>query len=65
VKKRSKRVYEQAKEQDGGGFKVGDIVLVPLDNVDRTKVDRAGIVGVVVESNENMLYAAWQSKQGC
>jgi hypothetical protein len=52
VNKQSKRVYEQAKERDGGGFRVGDIVRVPLDNVGRTKVDRAGIVGVVVESNK-------------
>ncbi len=52
VKKQAERVYEQAKKQHGGELKVGDIVLVPVNNVDRTKVDGAGIVGVVVESNE-------------
>jgi hypothetical protein len=51
VKKQANRVYKQAKKQDGGGSNIGDIVLVPLDTVDRTKVDGAGIVGVVVESN--------------
>jgi hypothetical protein len=52
VKRQAKKFYEQAKKQCGGGFKLGDIVLVPLDTVDRTKVDGAGIVGVVVESNK-------------
>ena len=29
-------------------FKLGDVVLIPLDDVDRTKVDGANLVGVVV-----------------
>jgi len=29
-------------------FKLGDVVLAPLDDVDRTKVDRANILGVIV-----------------
>ena len=29
-------------------FKLMDVVLVPLDNVDSTKVDGAGLAGVVV-----------------
>ncbi len=29
-------------------FKTGDVVLVPLDNVDRTKVDGANLAGIVV-----------------
>jgi hypothetical protein len=52
VKRQAKKFYEQAKKQCGGGFKLGDIVLVPLDTVHRTKVDGAGIVGAVVESNK-------------
>ena len=29
-------------------FKLGDVVLIPLDDVDRTKVDGANLAGVVV-----------------
>ncbi len=32
--------------------KLGDVVLVPLDNVDRTKVDGASLVGVIVSINK-------------
>ncbi len=33
--------------------KLGDIVLVPLDDVDRTKVDSASLVGVIVSINKD------------
>ncbi len=34
-------------------FKLGDVVLVPLDDVDRTKVDGASLVGVIVSINKD------------
>jgi hypothetical protein len=34
-------------------FKLGDIVLVPLDDVDRTKVDGGNLCGVVVTINKD------------
>ena len=33
-------------------FKLGDVVLVPLDDVDRTKVDGANILGVIATMNK-------------
>ena len=35
--------------------KVGDVVLVPLDDVDRTKVDGGNLCGVVVSMNQNSI----------
>jgi ribosomal protein S17 len=32
---------------------VGDVVLVPLDNVDRTKVDGGNLIGVVISTDKN------------
>jgi hypothetical protein len=34
-------------------FKLGDVVLVPSDNFDRTKVDGASLVGVIVSINKD------------
>ena len=34
-------------------FKCGDIVLIPLDDVDRTKVDGANLAGVIVLINKD------------
>jgi hypothetical protein len=45
-------------------FKLGDVVLIPLDNVDRTKVDSANLAGVVVLINKNKLTCRVAAKQG-
>ncbi len=34
-------------------LKLGDVVLVPLNDVDCTKVDRKNLVGVIVSINKN------------
>jgi hypothetical protein len=36
-------------------FKRGDVVLIPLDNVDQTKVDGANLAGVIVLINKDKL----------
>jgi hypothetical protein len=45
-------------------FKLGDIVMVPLDDVDRTKVDGANLIGVVVTINKLNATCRVAVKQG-
>ena len=45
-------------------FKLGDGVLVPLDDVDQTKVDGANLCGVVVTVNKDKLTCCVAVKQG-
>jgi hypothetical protein len=45
-------------------FKFGDVVPIPLDNVDRTKVDGAYLAGVVVLINKDKLACRVAVKQG-
>ncbi len=45
-------------------FKVGDVCLVPLDDVDRTKVDSGNLVGVIVEMNSEKSVAKVATKYG-
>ncbi len=50
VRKKAAVVKERAvKKSTTSVFKEGDVVLVPLDNVDRTKVDGASICGVICQ----------------
>jgi hypothetical protein len=45
-------------------FKVGDVVLIPLDDVNRTKVDGANLAGVVVLINKDKSNCWLAVKQG-
>ena len=45
-------------------FKLGDVVLVPLDDVDCTKVDGANLLGVVVTINKLNATCRVAVKQG-
>jgi len=45
-------------------FKLGDVVMVPLDDVDRTKVDGANLIGVVVTINKLNATCRVAVKQG-
>ncbi len=45
-------------------FKLGDVVLVPLDNVDRTKVYGASLVGVIVSINKDKSTCQMAVKNG-
>ncbi len=45
-------------------FKLGDVVLVHLDDVDRTKVDAANIAGVVVSMAKDKLTCRVAVKEG-
>jgi len=45
-------------------FQLGDVVLVPLDDVDRTKVDGANLCGVVVTVNKDKSTCRVAVKQG-
>jgi len=47
-------------------FKLGDVVLVPLDDVDCTKVDGANLLGVVVTINKlnATCRGRWQLSRG-
>jgi hypothetical protein len=42
-------MYQRAKNVDGGDYKVGDVVQIPLADVDTAKVDSKCITAVVVE----------------
>ncbi len=54
VQKRANKVAAKAlKKSPGLVFKMGDVVLVPLDDVDRTKVDGANLAGVIVSMNKD------------
>jgi hypothetical protein len=45
-------------------FKLGDVVLIPLDNVNRSKVDGANLAGVVVLINKDKSTCWVAVKQG-
>jgi hypothetical protein len=45
-------------------FKLGDVVMVPLDDVDRTKVDGANLIGVVVTISKDNATCRVAVKQG-
>jgi hypothetical protein len=45
-------------------FKLRDVVLIPLDNVDRTKVDGANLAGCVVAINKDKSTCRFAVKQG-
>ena len=45
-------------------FKLGDVVLIPLDDVDRTKVDGANLAGVVVSMSKLKSTCRVAVKQG-
>jgi len=54
VKKRAEKVQKKALTQSPtSAVKLGDVVLVPLDGVDRTKVDGGNLVGVIVSINKD------------
>ncbi len=40
------------KKSPSASFKLGGVVLIPLDNVDHTKVNGANLVGVIVSINK-------------
>ena len=56
-------MYQRAKKVDGGDYKVGDVVQIPLADVDTTKVDSKCITAVVVEVSEHDSYRV-ACKQG-
>jgi hypothetical protein len=43
---------------------MGDVVLIPLDNVDCTKVDGANLAGVIVSMNKDKSTCRVAVKQG-
>jgi hypothetical protein len=54
VQRKAHKVAAQAaKKSPGLVFKIGDVVLVPLDDVDCTKVDGANLAGVIVLINKD------------
>ena len=54
LQKKAKSVTKTALEKSPtSALKLGDIVLVPLDEVDRTKVDGGNLVGVIVSINKD------------
>jgi hypothetical protein len=55
-RKQATKMYKRAKSADGGEFEVGDVVQVPLADVDRTKVDSSHITAVIVEVGKHDLY---------
>jgi hypothetical protein len=59
VRKKAAVVKERAlKKSTSSVFKEGDVVLVPLDDVERTKVDGASICGVICQIKNNMCTVA-------
>ena len=56
MRKQSGVMEARAKKADGGNYNIGDVVKIPLVDVDRTKVDSAHIIGVVVEVSKHGLY---------
>jgi len=62
-RKQAKTMYQRAKKVDGGDYKVGDVVQIPLADVDTTKVDSKCITAVVVEVTEHDSYRV-ACKQG-
>ncbi len=54
VQKKAESVTKTTlKKSPTSALKLGDIVLVPLDEVDRTKVDGGNLVGVIVSINKD------------
>jgi phosphopantothenate synthetase len=45
-------------------IKTGDVVLMPLDDVDRTKVDGGNLIGVVVSTDKLNSTCRVAAKQG-
>jgi hypothetical protein len=65
VQKRANKVAAKAvKNSPGLVFKMGDVVLVPLDNVDCAKVDGANLAGVIVLTNKDISTCRVAVKQG-
>jgi hypothetical protein len=63
--KRANKVAAKAvKKSPGLVFKMGDVVLIQLDNVDCTKVDGAKLVGVIVSMNKDKSKCRVAVKQG-
>ncbi len=59
VRKKAAKVKERAlKKSTSSVFKEGDVVLVPLNNVNRTKVDGASICGVICQIKNDMCTVA-------
>jgi hypothetical protein len=54
IQKKAESVTKTAlKKSPTSAIKLGDIVLFPLDEVDRTKVDGGNLVGVIVSTNKD------------
>jgi hypothetical protein len=57
LQKQAKRMETRAKKADGGGeIQVGDVVLIPISDLDKCKLDSGNIVGVIVEKTETDYY---------
>lgn len=53
IRKQAKRMETRAKKVDGGGdIQEGDVVLIPVSDYDKGKLDSGNIVGVVVEKTK-------------
>jgi len=65
VQKKADKVRAIAlKKSPTATFKKGDVCLVPLDDVDRTKVDSGNLVGVIVDMNDDKSVAKVATKHG-
>ena len=63
-RKQAKKMATRAKKADGGGdIKAGDVVLIPVSDADRGKLDTGNIKAVVVEVANNDYYRV-ACKQG-
>ena len=65
LQNRADKVRERAlSKSPTASFKAGDVCLVRLDDVDRTKVDGGNLVGVIVEINSDKSVAKVATKYG-
>ncbi len=65
IKKKTDAVSKKAlAKSPTSSLKLGDIVLVPLDDVDCTKVDGKNLVGVIVSIDKNKSTCKVSVKQG-
>ncbi len=65
VQKKANSIMEKVlKKSPSQVFKLGDVVLIPLDDVDCTKVDGANLAGVVVLINKDKSTCRVAVKQG-
>ncbi len=65
IKKKADAITKKAlMKLPTSSLKLGDIILVPLDDVDCTKVDGKNIVGVIVLINKNKSTCKVAVKQG-